>query len=111
MYKIEISGNSYEFKFTTRAIAELEKSLGYSILSSKFVSDNSVDRRVRLVWAGLLHTNGGLTLEQVFSFLDESGEFLLSASDQAMAAFNHYWGFDKQAGKETNDTEEKKTEM
>ena len=106
IFKVTLGDIEREVKFTTRALCRLEQELGYSVLSSEFLSDRTIARVVKTLWAGLLHQNKDLTIDDIFELIDLSGTNILQIMPVITQAFNHYWGIDSAE----EEKEEKKTE-
>ncbi len=108
-FSITLNGNSYELKFTLRAIRRLEQNLGYSVLSSEFLTDRRIDRLVKMLWAGLLHADSTLSIEDLTDMIDNSGAEVLRTLPVVNDAFNHFWGVSEDKPSDA-EPEEKKTE-
>ena len=78
-------GVERELKFTLNALAEMEDRYGSVDAAFKALEANSI-KAVRLVlWAGLLHTEEGLTEQQVGNLIDvQCMENIMSSIGTAM---------------------------
>ncbi len=105
-FSITLGGSARELKFTLRGIKALEDEVGFSVFSEAFFKTQTSWRLAQMVWAGLLHQNPKLTLDEVAEMIDQDpGAFIRDASGVVWEAYNHYW-----APKSENAEEEKKTE-
>ena len=63
-------GVEREIKFTLNAMAELEDRYGSVENAFKALESNSIKAARCILWAGLLHTDEGLTEQQVGNLID-----------------------------------------
>lgn len=70
VHSIEIAGTNYEIRYTINAVRKLEKELGTSAFA--IVQEGiSIDALQTLFWAGLLHQNPALTVDQAGILLEQ----------------------------------------
>lgn len=80
-------GVERELKFTLNALAEMEDRYGSVEETFKKLEANSIKAIRFVLWAGLLHTEEGLTEQQVGNLLDvQSLERLVASITNAMEA-------------------------
>lgn len=78
-------GVTRELKFTLNALAEMEDRYGSVEEAFKQLENNSIKAIRFVLWAGLLHTEEGLTEQQVGNLLDmQSLEELVGSISGAM---------------------------
>ncbi len=96
-----IGGQTRSLKFTMNSIAELEDELGLSVDDFEHATGFKAIRG--FIWAGLLHTNPKLKIEQVGVWFDQAAdesdivEFRESCTEAVRRAFLLYSGIDPDA--------------
>jgi hypothetical protein len=81
-------GKARNLRYSFKALSRLEEELDSSIASIDF-SDVSVKTMVTFIWAGLVHEDDNLTVEDVMDLIDESEmpmDELMEKVTQAMDA-------------------------
>jgi hypothetical protein len=77
-------GVEREIKFTLNAMAELEDRYGSIDAAFKKLEENSIKAVRCIIWAGLMHTEEGLTEQQVGNLIDVSTmEYLMESMGNA----------------------------
>ena len=73
-------------RFTTKAIAAFERKIGKPFSKIDDFDDLFLDEKLSLIWAGLLHEDNNLTVDEVFDLIDEHSDMLsvLQAVGSAM---------------------------
>lgn len=107
-HAILLGGKRRELRYTPRAQVELKRRYGKPMVQVLFeVSNFDTDALAHLLWAGLLHREPDLDVEQVVDWMEAS--HIQGYMARAMDAFQHdnkWLGSEKE--KEKNGTPEKK---
>lgn len=83
-----------------KAISLIEKKLGKPIAQINFEADMTTEDAVVLIWAGLVHEDKALTVEDVLDLLDSPKDFeqaMLTAGEALQDAFMANTGTEKNA--------------
>ena len=85
--ELKAGEKTYVLRYTTNALVELEERTGRSVMD--IANRPSFKDARALVWAGLIHANPDLTLEQAGEIMDAAGftEAIQAASQALRKAF------------------------